>query len=86
MLKIKLDQFYFCVGAASYITGTYIDINGGQMKKNAVAIVLGRKGSKGVKDKNVMDILGQPAYYYSISASQNSKYISQTFASLIIPR
>ncbi len=51
------------------------------MKKNAVAIVLGRKGSKGVRDKNVMDILGQPAYYYSILASQNSKYISQTFVS-----
>ena len=51
------------------------------MNPNTVAIILGRKGSKGVPDKNVMEILGHPAYYYPISASKNSIYVRDTFVS-----
>ena len=51
------------------------------MNPNSIAIVLGRKGSKGVPDKNVMEILGHPAYYYPILASKNSTYVNKTFVS-----
>lgn len=51
------------------------------MKKKIIAIILGRKGSKGVVDKNTMEILGKPSYSYSFSAAKNSRYIDQTFVS-----
>jgi hypothetical protein len=46
-----------------------------------VAILLARKGSKGVKDKNKMSILGRPAFTYPIMAVQNSKYVDEVFIS-----
>tara|TARA_B100000315_G_scaffold253684_1_gene293026 strand:+ start:642 stop:1400 length:759 start_codon:yes stop_codon:yes gene_type:complete len=49
------------------------------MKNKFVAIILGRKGSKGVPDKNVMEILGRPAFIYSFLAAKNSKYVDQIF-------
>jgi len=51
------------------------------MNEMVIAIILGRKGSKGVKDKNIMEILGRPAYHYSILAALNSNYIDQIFMS-----
>ena len=48
---------------------------------NIAAIILGRKGSKGVKDKNTMIIEGIPSYEYSFLAAQNSKFINQVFVS-----
>ena len=48
---------------------------------NIAAIILGRKGSKGVKDKNTMIIKGIPSYEYSFLAAQNSKFINQVFVS-----
>jgi len=49
------------------------------MKEKIIAIILGRKGSKGIQDKNTMDILGKPAYSYSFCAAKNSKYIDEIF-------
>ena len=51
------------------------------MKSDIIAIVLGRKNSKGVKDKNIMNILGKPAYSYAISAAKKSKFINKIFIS-----
>ena len=51
------------------------------MKDIVVAIVLGRKGSIGVPDKNTLDILGRPAFFYPLLATKNSKYIDITFVS-----
>ncbi len=51
------------------------------MSNQVVAITLGRKGSKGVRDKNTMGILGRPAFYYPLLAAKNSKYINKTFVS-----
>jgi len=51
------------------------------MKDLVVAITLGRKGSKGVRDKNTMDILGRPAFFYPLLAANHSKYIDRTFVS-----
>lgn len=51
------------------------------MNPDSIAIVLGRKGSKGVPDKNVMNILGIPAFHYPIIASKESKYVNDIFVS-----
>ena len=62
------------------------------MKGDIVAIILGRKGSKGFKNKNTMKILGKPAYRYSIDAAKNTKKLvkfifQQTLKRLlVIPR
>ena len=51
------------------------------MKGSVVAILLGRKGSKGVKNKNTIKILSRPAFYYPILAALNSKYVDAIFVS-----
>lgn len=51
------------------------------MNRPAIAILLGRKGSKGVKNKNTMEILGRPVFHYPMMAALNSKYIDQIFVS-----
>jgi hypothetical protein len=48
---------------------------------DCVAILLGRKGSKGVPGKNTMRIFGRPINHYPIIAASNSKYISDIFLS-----
>ena len=35
---------------------------------NILFTICGRAGSKGIKNKNIMDFLGKPLVYYSISA------------------
>ena len=46
-----------------------------------VSIILARGGSKGIPNKNIIDICGKPMIYYSIYASQSanidSTYVSQ---------
>ena len=51
------------------------------MTGDIVAIILGRKGSKGFKNKNTMKILGKPAYQYSIDAANKTKQISKIYFS-----
>ena len=51
------------------------------MSELVVAIALGRKGSKGVRSKNTMEIFGRPAYSFPFSAALNSKYVDKTFVS-----
>jgi len=51
------------------------------MKPDTITIILGRKGSKGVIDKNTMDILGRPSYSYSFDAAKKSKYLDKIFVS-----
>jgi len=51
------------------------------MTPDTIAIILGRKNSKGIKDKNVMNILGKPAFFYPIEAAKKSKFIKQIFVS-----
>lgn len=48
---------------------------------DCVAILLGRKGSKGIPGKNTMRICGRPISHYPILAASNSKYISNIFLS-----
>ena len=46
------------------------------------ALLMGRKGSKGLPGKNTMRICGRPISHYPILAALNSKYISNIFLSL----
>ena len=48
---------------------------------DCVALLLGRKGSKGLPGKNTMKILGRPISHYSIMAAKNSKHISDIYVS-----
>lgn len=45
-----------------------------------VSIILARGGSKGIPNKNIIDICGKPMIYYSIYASQNAN-IDSTYVS-----
>lgn len=51
------------------------------MSAPAAALILGRKGSKGMPDKNVMSILGRPAYHYPVLAAQKSRHVGPIFIS-----
>jgi CMP-N,N'-diacetyllegionaminic acid synthase len=46
-----------------------------------VSIILARKGSKGLKNKNIVNLAGRPLIFYTIEASKLSKYISRTIVS-----
>ena len=46
-----------------------------------LSIIPARGGSKGIKRKNILPILGKPLVAYSIEASLNSKYITKTIVS-----
>ena len=50
-------------------------------KKKIVAIIPARKGSKGIKDKNIISLNGKPLVAYSINYAKNSNLIDKTFVS-----
>lgn len=45
--------------------------------KKILAIIPARAGSKGIKDKNIIDLNGKPLIAYSIEAGLSSKYIDK---------
>ncbi|CEK39059.1 cytidylyltransferase domain-containing protein [Paraclostridium sordellii] len=52
------------------------------MKKSKVlAIISSRAGSKGIKDKNIIDLNGKPLVAHSIEAGLKSKYINKLVVS-----
>ena len=42
-----------------------------------IAIIPARSGSKGLKDKNIIELNGKPLIAYSIEAGLKSKYIDK---------
>jgi CMP-N-acetylneuraminic acid synthetase len=46
-----------------------------------IAIIFGRKNSKGLKNKNILNILGKPACHYPIEAAKKAKKVDQIFVS-----
>ncbi|WP_440678978.1 acylneuraminate cytidylyltransferase family protein [Candidatus Pelagibacter sp. HIMB1611] len=50
-------------------------------KKFVLAIIPARKGSKGLKNKNMYPLKGKPLLYYTFDAASKSKYISSTILS-----
>ena len=49
--------------------------------KRFLAIIPARGGSKGIPNKNIMDICGKPLIAYSIEAGKKSKYIDEIIVS-----
>ena len=49
--------------------------------KRFLAIIPARAGSKGIKDKNIIDLCGKPLIAYSIEAAIKSKYIDRVVVS-----
>lgn len=51
------------------------------MKKEVPVLLIGRGGSRGVKGKNTMQMLGRPLMEYPILAARNSKHVGRIFLS-----
>jgi CMP-N-acetylneuraminic acid synthetase len=51
------------------------------MTSKSIAILLGRKGSKGLPGKNTMNILGRPCLHYPILAAIHSRHVDEIFVS-----
>lgn len=51
------------------------------MTKKILAIIPAREGSKGLPDKNIIDLAGKPLIAWTIEASLGSKYITKTIVS-----
>jgi CMP-N,N'-diacetyllegionaminic acid synthase len=49
--------------------------------KRFLAIIPARGGSKGIPNKNIIDVNGQPLIHYSIAAAKASKYIDKIVVS-----
>ena len=41
-------------------------------KKNNIALIIARSGSKRIKDKNILNFFGKPIFYYPFKAAKNS--------------
>ena len=51
-------------------------------KNNKIlAIIPARGGSKGIKNKNIIDVCGKPLIAYTIEAANNSKYVDYIYVS-----
>lgn len=51
------------------------------MKKNNLAIITARSGSKGLKDKNIKLLNGKPLIWYSINAAKEAEIFSEIMVS-----
>lgn len=51
------------------------------MKKKILAIIPCRSGSKGIKNKNIINIFGKPLIYYSIIFAKKCKFIDKVILS-----
>ncbi len=49
--------------------------------KKVLAFIPARKGSKGIKNKNIVDLCGKPLMSYTIQAGKKSKYIDNVIVS-----
>lgn len=50
-------------------------------EKRILALIPARGGSKGIKDKNVIDLCGKPLIAYTINAAKGSQYIDEVIVS-----
>ena len=49
--------------------------------KKILAFIPARAGSKGIKDKNIINLAGKPLIFYTIDAAKKSKYIDKVIVS-----
>lgn len=50
-------------------------------KKKVVALIPARSGSKGLKNKNILNLKGNPLIYYPITAAKDSSYVDRIIVS-----
>ena len=50
-----------------------------------VALMIGRSGSKGLRGKNTLKVLGKPLCEYPLLAAKRSKYVNKIFVSTDCP-
>lgn len=50
-------------------------------EKEVLCIIPARAGSKGLKNKNIVDLCGKPLIFYTINPAMNSKYVSRVHVS-----
>jgi CMP-N,N'-diacetyllegionaminic acid synthase len=53
--------------------------------KKILVYIPARAGSKGIKDKNIIEVCGKPLIAYSIEAAKNSKYVDKVIVSTDSP-
>ena len=51
------------------------------MKNNVLAVIPARGGSKGIKNKNIISLNGQPLISYTIKSALGSDFITDTIVS-----
>jgi len=51
------------------------------MASDVIALLLGRKGSKGLPGKNTMTMLGRPIMHYPILAARHARTVGETYVS-----
>ncbi len=56
------------------------------MNKRIAAIILARKGSKGLKNKNIRRLRNKELIFWPINAAIKSKYIDDVFVSTDCPK
>ena len=49
--------------------------------KRVLAYIPARSGSKGIKDKNILEVAGKPLIAYSIEAAKKSQWIDRVIVS-----
>lgn len=54
--------------------------------KRVLAYIPARSGSKGIKDKNIVDVCGKPLIAHTIEAAKLSKYVDKVIVSTDSPR
>jgi len=52
-----------------------------RIEKEVLCIIPARSGSKGLKNKNIIDLCGKPLIFYTINPAMNSKYVSKVHVS-----
>lgn len=55
------------------------------LNKKIIAIIPARAGSKGIKNKNIINVVGKPLIQYTIDEAKKSKYIDRIFLSTDSP-
>ena len=48
---------------------------------NIIALILARGGSKGIKNKNIINVMGKPLIFYTIDIAKKIKSINEVYVS-----
>ena len=54
--------------------------------KKILGLIIARKGSKGVKNKNIKNFKGKPLAKWTLEAAKKSRYLSPTRATRVLSK